>query len=195
MGSGWWRPEKSSVSLVPNLCQSWICNLDSVTMDLLNVMNFTWSVFQNTFNHHQFYDTSTNRTSDTASLFLAVSLECICNGFLDLRSTPVYVCHGFSNPSPVATLTPIGLLHRPSSPLHRHESPRTQPESINIEKRYLQENVDKLIILSVHWWPLPHETHSHGFRFVCWVRYTPSNLTVNMRHTKGDLSPWSISSL
>lgn len=100
---------------------------------------------------NEFIDTSTNRTSDTASLFLAVSLECICNGFLDLRSTPVYVCRGFSNPSPVATLTPIGLLHRPSSPLHWHESSRTQPESINIvrelEKRNLQENVDKLIIL------------------------------------------------
>lgn len=26
-----------------------VCNLESVTIDLLNVMKFTWSVFQNTF--------------------------------------------------------------------------------------------------------------------------------------------------
>ena len=157
----------------------WICSMLWTSHGLCFKTLSTTILWSN-----EFIDTSTNRTSDTASLFLAVSLECICNGFLDLRSTPVYVCHGFSNPSPVATLTPIGLLHRPSSPLHWHESSRTQPESINIvrelEKRNLQEKCWQAHYTTVHWWLLPHETHSHGFRFVCWVRYTPSNLTVNI---------------
>lgn len=112
-------------SLVPNLCQSWVCNLEQSTMtvDLL-VVHYEHLCFKTLWPFISFLtgiwpnDTSTNRTSDTASLFPAVSLECVysmCDWFLNFE---VYTC--IWNPSPVAAriTTPPVIAISP----HWHES-------------------------------------------------------------------------